>query len=276
MELIDWVCAHQGVAHTSHLRAAGFTKHSVAAAVARGGLRRVRRSWLVHPTARSERVQAVEHGGRVTCVTEARLLGLWTTDAADTHIAVAGNAVVGERGSSVVHWGSGPAPVSRLDVDDPLINVLFHVARCRPQEEALAVWESAVRKTLIDVATLRQIPWRSTRAAGVCELVGAASDSGMETRFVTLMRAIGVEVRQQVWIDGHPVDALIGERLIVQLDGYAYHSSPADRRRDLEADARLRLRGYTVLRFDYQQLFFRPEYVQDTIRVAMAQGLHLA
>lgn len=275
MELIDWVRAHHGVAHTMHLHAAGFSRHAVAAALAKGGLRRMRRSWVVHPDAAPARVHAIERGGRVTCLSGARLLGLWTPQHDTTHVAVPRNAAVGASDVVTLHWAAGPAPVARHTVDDPLLNVLYHVARCRPESEALAVWESAVRLKMVDLAVLHRVRWPSPRVRRVVEWTGAASDSGMETEFVVLMRGIGVAVRQQVWIDGHPVDGLIGRRLVTQLDGFAHHSSAADRRRDLEADARLRLRGYTVLRFDYGQLFFRPEYVQETVRAAMAQGLHL-
>jgi len=104
----------------------------------------------------------------------------------------------------------------------------------------------------------------------------APVDSGVETEFLLLMKAIGIGVRQQVWIDRRPVDALIGEKLVVQLDGFEHHSSAPARRRDIQADARLRLRGFTVLRFDYYQVFFRPELVQDLVLAAVAQGLHLA
>ncbi len=87
------------------------------------------------------------------------------------------------------------------------------------------------------------------------------------------MRSIGVAVRQQVWIDGHPIDGLIGAHLAVQLDGFAHHQAE-DRRRDLHADARLVLRGYTVLRFDYVQVLMTPEHVIAVISAALAQGLH--
>jgi len=73
---------------------------------------------------------------------------------------------------------------------------------------------------------------------------------------------------------GEAIDGVIGDCLLIQLDGFAFHSAAGDRRRDLEADARLALRGYTVLRFDFYQVFFRWEYVLDTIATAIAQGLH--
>ena len=275
MDLIDWMRARQGAAHTSQLYAAGFSKHQLRRAVDAGLLRRVRRSWLLHPECAPVRARALALGGRVTCLSAARLSGLWTPDHDQMHIAVARNADAPASEGVRLHWSRGPVPVAAHAVDDPLLNVLYHVAQCRPQAEALAVWESAVRRSEVDVAVLSRVRWRSTRVAGVVALAGAASDSGMETEFVVLMRSIGLSVRQQVWIDGRPVDALIGERLVIQLDGFAHHSSPADRRRDLEADARLRLRGYTVLRFDYQQLFFRPDYVRETVQAAVAQGLHL-
>lgn len=175
-----------------------------------------------------------------------------------------------------MHWSTGPTPTAARAVIDPLINVLRNVARCQEPAHALATWESALNKKLVDAAVLERIEWRSDRANRLVALCTDLSDSGLETHFVDLMRAIGVAVRQQVWLDGHPVDALIGDRLVVQLDGFAHHSSPADRRRDIEADARLRLRGYTVLRFDYHQVLFQPEMIQNIIRAAIAQGLHRA
>lgn len=89
------------------------------------------------------------------------------------------------------------------------------------------------------------------------------------------MREIGVEVRQQVWVDGHPLDAMVGERLGIQIDGFAYHSAARDRRRDIRADARLVLRGYTILRFDVHQVMYDARYVERTVLTAMAQGLHM-
>ncbi|MEV8263016.1 DUF559 domain-containing protein [Microbacterium sp. NPDC077057] len=90
------------------------------------------------------------------------------------------------------------------------------------------------------------------------------------------MRAVGIDVRQQVWVDGHPLDGVIGERLAIQIDGFRHHSAAGDRRRDLAADARLALRGYTVLRFDYHQVMVDDRHVEDTVLAALAQGLHRA
>ncbi|MFT4280666.1 endonuclease domain-containing protein [Microbacterium sp.] len=113
--------------------------------------------------------------------------------------------------------------------------------------------------------------WQSEAARRLADRVGDLSDSGLETRFVLLVGQLGLDVRPQVAIDGHRVDVLIGRHLVVQLDGFAFHTSSA-RRADLRQDARLVLRGYTVLRFDYAQVFFDPEYVLGVIAAAVAQG----
>lgn len=157
---------------------------------------------------------------------------------------------------------------------DPLPNLLFHVAACLPPADALCVWESALRKGHAHAGMLEQIVWRGA-ARELASVASDLSDSGLETRFVDLMRGLGVTVRQQVWIDGHPVDGLIGDRLVVQIDGFAHHQA-ADRRRDLRADARLALLGYTVLRFDYVQILLHPDEVVATISLALAQHRHLA
>jgi very-short-patch-repair endonuclease len=69
---------------------------------------------------------------------------------------------------------------------------------------------------------------------------------------------------------------LVGERLVIQLDGFAHHLSAAQRGRDIAHDAELRLRGSTVLRFGYAQVIYDWPTVERTVARAVAAGLHLA
>ncbi|WP_449408079.1 DUF559 domain-containing protein [Microbacterium maritypicum] len=272
--LTEWMRRHDGVAHSTTLRDAGFPVRTIRRAVEQGRLDRVRRSWLVSESCSPARRAAAASGGRIACVTAARELGLWTPADDSVHIAVASTAsrLVG---SPIVHWAKGPVPVPSRSSEEPLLNILFHTARCLEPGDALAVWESALHHRLIDAEELAHVRWRSEQATSLASLASSLSDSGLESRFLWIMRAVGVSVRQQVWIDGHPLDGLIGRHLAVQLDGFAHHSDPATRRRDIQADARLVLRGYVVLRFDYRQVFFEPEEVQRAVLTAIAQGRHL-
>ncbi|WZO32683.1 endonuclease domain-containing protein [Microbacterium sp. LWS13-1.2] len=272
--LLEWIDQRHGVSHTSQLRVAGYTAREIADGVARGDLHRVRRSWLVRPDADERRVKAASVGGRATCLSGAEMLGLWVPDHPEVHVAVQATASRNATEGVRLHWASAPAPVSRTMTEEPVVNILFHVARCVEPRDALAVWESAIRAKKAMAATLKRVAWRSSAASEFARLASELSDSGLETRFVHGMKQVGVPVQQQVTIDGHRIDGRVGDSLLVQLDGFEFHSSAQDRRRDLEADARLVLRGYVVLRFDYFQVFFRWEYVVETILMAIAQRLH--
>ncbi|KHK96197.1 DNA/RNA helicase [Microbacterium mangrovi] len=272
--LVGWLASHRGISHTRHAREAGFDKHVVAAAVASGTVHRIRRSWIALPACDPKLTAAAEVSGRLTCVSAGALHGLWTPQhSGGVHVAITPGSSRLPEGERTLHWARGPVPTSRLAIVDAPLNVLFHIARCLPRADALAVWESAFRRGWVEPEVVRRVTWTSTAARDLASIAGDLSDSGLETRFTLLMRSVGVSVRQQVSIDGHPVDGLIGERLVVQLDGFEFHRA-ADRRRDLRADARLALRGYTTLRFDYEQIFFESDYVLESVLTAIAQGLH--
>lgn len=270
----EWVRAQNGAAHSSALRRAGFTEYAVALAVRDGWLRRVRRSWLLTPDCDPRRVAAAGVGGRVTCVSAASLRGWWELKTDAVHVALPHSASRFDASGILVHRSRGPVPVHPRSTEEPALNILFQIAGCLPEPDALMVWESAVRRGGVDVDVLEGVAWRSSAASRIAALVGDRSDSGPETTFVALMRGIGVEVRQQVWVDGHPLDGMIGDRLGIQIDGFAHHSAPKDRRRDIRADARLVLRGYTILRFDVHQVMYDARHVEQTVLTAMAQGLH--
>lgn len=270
------VSQHGGAAHTSRLYARQFSPHDIAQAVAMGTLVRVRRSWIALPDCDLARLRAASVGGHVSCITAVSGMGGWVppsaVDAAP-HIAVRHSASRFDRSGIALHWATPPAPVSRTVLLDSPVNALFHVARCLPRVDALAVWESLLRLGKVHPLALARVNWRSSAAAEIAAVAESLSDSGIETVFVDGMRRLGLVVRQQVRIGGHPVDGLIGDLLVTQVDGFAHHQS-RDRRRDIRHDAWLTLQGYTVLRFDYQQVLFDWAYVEATVCLAVAQGLH--
>lgn len=88
------------------------------------------------------------------------------------------------------------------------------------------------------------------------------------------LRWLKLPLRRQVWIGGRRVDLLIGDRLVLQIDGG--HHVGAQREADIAHDAALTLLGYHVIRVGYRQMIDRWAEVQDSIMRAVAQGLHLA
>jgi very-short-patch-repair endonuclease len=88
---------------------------------------------------------------------------------------------------------------------------------------------------------------------------------------------LGIEPRLQVRISGvGRVDMVIGDRLVLEIDGYAYHSDKERFEADRRRDARLSARGYRVLRFSYDQIFNHWSEVKSAILAAIARGDHLA
>ena len=276
MELGSWLAQHGGIAHAQQAVRAGFTRYSIRQSIAGGVCARIRRDWLALPTAPPDLCAAAALGGRVACLSAARRLELWHLSDGMNHVSVPRNATVPASNALRVHWSVGPIPVSRLALVEPIENALVHIAECQPFENALVVWDSALNKKLVTGASLARLHLRSTAAHAVRAVSSGLADSGLETLPVSRLAAIGIRVSQQVMIEGHRVDGLIGDRLVLQSDGFSFHSSAEQRRADIAHDRRLALLGYTVLRYDYRQILFDWPRVEAEILHAMAQRLHLA
>ncbi|GAA1946353.1 DUF559 domain-containing protein [Agromyces allii] len=276
MHVGDWIDHAGGIAHTNDALRAGFTRYSIKAAVDARVVRRIRRSWLATVNAPSSLAAAAWSGGRVACLSAASHHGLWTLDDERFHLAVPPHSGHVRRGGALVHWSTGPIPIARTTLVEPVVNALWQIADCRPFEHALATWESAIRSGQISVDLLDRLPMTSAAGRAVRSACSQLSDSGIESIPVARLARIGITVAQQVVLDAHAVDGLIGDRLVLQIDGYAFHRTAEQRQRDIAADRRLRLMGYTVFRIGYADVLNDWERVELEICTAIAQGLHLA
>ena len=218
-------------------------------------------------------VAAARMGAVLTCVTQARRLGLWVLTEDRPHIAVPAHAQGGRPRAITVHWSTPVLPRHPDVLVDSVENTLATLSTCQPHDAALVVWESALRRGLIQRGRLERMPL-PPRAAALLAEAQPFADSGLETLVPTRLRWLGVRILSQIWIGGHRVDHLIGDRLIVQLDGG--HHVDDQRASDNAHDAALRLLGYTVLRFGYRQVIDDWPVMQALIMNAVAQGLHLA
>ena len=281
ISLGDWLRAGEGIAHRDDASRAGFSPYALRAFVRDGGARLIRRAWLVLPSAPPELVTAARAGGRVSCTTLARRRGWWMPPAVDDAIHLhlrpgSGSARLPPDWGGVLHWTRPVVPVPVPALLGSIEDALAHIALCADFETALVLWESASRIEGLSPDYLRRVRWTTPAARRVAEAVVGLSDSGLETLVVIPLRRWGLSVRQQVKIAGRFVDLLVGERLVVQTDGFEFHSSSAQRGRDIQHDTELRLRGYTVLRFSYAQIVHDWPRVEATIRRAVAAGLHVA
>ncbi len=274
MDPVTALHARQGIARVRTLRADGVSEHALRRAKQSGQVMTVRRGWVAIPDADADALGAVRRGVVLSCVTAAERLGLWVPDRAPLHVAARPNASrIDVPAQVVVHWSVPVIPRPPDDTVDGVINTLALVAQCQPFETALVVWESAMNKGMIDAQQLGGLelppPARAVAAAA-----RPFADSGLETIVVFRLRWLNVRMLPQAWVLDRRVDLLLGERLVIQIDG-ATHTG-AQRTADIAHDALLMLRGYHVLRFGYEQIMSRWHEVQEVIMQAVAQGKHRA
>lgn len=109
-----------------------------------------------------------------------------------------------------------------------------------------------------------------------------ACDSPAETSFLDAMVAAfdlkpvqgrltggGITLDLQVGVEFYRLDFLVNERLVVEIDGAKYHSSPEAMERDQRRDAFLRDRGYEVLRIPAKYPLYIPGEAIDRVRAVL-------
>lgn len=268
---VSIVRALGGVVRTRTLEDQGVSAHHRAKLVSSGSLVRVGRSWLALPDADAALVRAARDGVVLTCITEAKRRGLWVLADNEAHVAPSGTHPRAK--GAHIHWATPAAPRHPDALVDPIENVLVLVASCQPHDAALAVWESALSAGLVSLEAMRRLRLPPA-ARRLCDGAVPWSGSGLESFIVPRLRWLRIPLVPQVWIARHRVDFLIGDRLVLQIDGGTHVD--AQREEDIRHDAELALLGYHVIRVGYRQVVHRWHEVQDLVMRAVAQGLHVA
>lgn len=140
-------------------------------------------------------------------------------------------------------------------------------------------FEEADRLGYLDLVELRGVRSRAGGRPGLRaldSLLDAALEppdvrSDLERRFVELCRRYRLPPPAlNVLVAGHVVDAVWPDaRLVVELDGYAFHRSRGAFERDRRRDADLQLAGYDVWRPTFRRLKDEPATVASEIRTML-------
>ena len=135
--------------------------------------------------------------------------------------------------------------------------VLERVLVCMPLKVSLPMLDAARNRGLYDVSTLA-IPPSGSRLPHLREALSLSSDrarSILETVARLQLIDMGLTPRVGVWIEGvGEVDMIILGFIVIEVDGWAFHSSKEQREKDLKRDRELLRRGYVVLRFTYDDV----------------------
>ena len=166
-----------------------------------------------------------------------------------------------------------------LQVTSPARTLLDLATRLTPRELARATEEAQVQRRVTPHSLNEQFK-RYPKHRGTAALRKAIpthpalTRSEAEYRLLKLIRAARLpEPRTNVKVCGHEVDFLWPEqRLIVEVDGFAFHSSRAAFERDRVRDAELTAAGYRVVRVTWQRLVNAPEAVIATLAAAQTRS----
>lgn len=266
-----------GVLRTRALLEAGWSKRQISHAVSSGGICRVRRGVFRAASADPRVVQAALVGGSPACLTAAEVYGLWVVQHRGFHVAHGSSGHRHAQDSVYVHhWDDGPpVPVGVLPA---LPRVLVQIARCAGAEAFFVALESALSQRLLSV---QDVSWIRLRIPPpMRELVDFArddADSGLESIVRLRLRPHGIRITPQFSVDGvRRSDLLIGDRLLIEIDGKPHHEGEVRRHKDYVRDAEAALWDYETLRFDYSLVIHDWPLVEAAILAKVAAGAHLA
>lgn len=263
---------------TAELRGSGHTRRTLQIALETGSLNRIRRGVYADPAACEDAVRAARHGGPLACVSAALHLGLWVLRAEGIHVWLRHGGheyPKGNPGPLVPHWDDDTRQTPFGLPDLP--RILRQILSCYGVEDFFVALESAMYQGRLS-PTDRAWLSRNTNEAGreALRIASSLSESGLESLLKWRLRHLAVRVRSQVSIVSvGRVDVLIGDRLIIEVDGKPNHTGPHMRHKDLVRDANAASWGYHTLRFDYSMLVHDWPTVEAAILARIDAGVHL-
>ncbi|MGK2854016.1 MAG: DUF559 domain-containing protein [Microbacteriaceae bacterium] len=314
MQILDLISAHGGLAATHELLASGVHERALTWYVREGIITRVRQGWYTRPELAPLAQQAIRVGGRLGCASGLSAHGIWTVDDGFLHVRTREHdarlrtrsdptrrLTLNPDPTIIVHWqdphtlraalGAGrsslravphPKPPRAGDyrhrIVSPVEDCLADMIHCEPDRRfVLAAAESAMNKRLITVSAWKGLVDECDRAtAAELSDFDTRMQSGIETITRIGLRHLNVPIQCQMPIPSvGRVDFLIGECLVIEVDGAEYHTDPEKFERDRERDATLSALGYRCLRFSYRQVMFGWPQVLRAIEASIHRGDHL-
>jgi very-short-patch-repair endonuclease len=165
-------------------------------------------------------------------------------------------------------------------ITPPAQTLLHFAADAAPDRLRLAL-AGADHAGQLDLAALAAVTGRGIRGSASLRVALrihrpelAFTRSELERRMILLAERHGLPIpRCNVMLHGWLVDAVWSEqRVVVELDGINGHRTAAQLRRDDQRDLELRLNGYVVLRYTWEQVTQTPELVAADLGRALARA----
>ncbi|MBT2533080.1 DUF559 domain-containing protein [Arthrobacter sp. ISL-48] len=270
MEILDYLEHTGGVARSAQLLNAGYSRRDLGR-LAGLGATQPRRGVFVLPGCDEGLAAAIRHNGRLTCASAAGHYGLWLRKVPERlHLACNHGHGKGFIRHRTVRFDGHPGlPVAAVE------DVALHALGCLPPPSSTALATSAIRLHGVPLELLKDQlrADRSGTALRVLRELDLRAESIVEVDAQHLFRSNSIEYEAQVFLPciGR-VDFLLAGFLIVEIDGFAFHSKRGDMLKDRDRNNTSTVRGFAVLRYMPEQIWFNPERVLAEIRAVLAAG----
>jgi very-short-patch-repair endonuclease len=288
-----WVASQQlGLIQSSQLYACGIGRSSVTRRRRRGILHPVHQGVFLfgQPTflpGAPELAAVLACGGHVSNRSATGLYAVAPAPAENVEVTIVGQAGRRRDGITIHRVAKlDPRDVTTLrgiPIVTPARAILDLAAEATGDELERAIAEAYALR-LTTETELRRVIHRNALKAGVAVLKAELRREGgpawtrreAERRMKLLLRKANLPVaRTNHMVAGFPADFIWpAQRLIVEVDGYQFHSSRWAFERDRRRDAAHALAGYTVIRITWRQLTEEPFTVVAIIAGAL-QGSRL-
>lgn len=236
------LCPLGHIAHTRDLIHGGWSRATLAAAVASGDIRRLRRGVYGCPHADADLVQAALLGGRLACLSVLRRHGVWSGHDTRLHVELHRHSSVRNRqpGRVRLHYR---AP--RFAPDSPWIacrsQALWEAIHCLDTENALAAVESAIQTGFLSYGqVMRVVAYAPRRLEWGLRRLVVDSGSGNETIVRLRLLQAGYRVVAQGRVPGlGRQDLVVEDCIALEIDSRRWHDVeriPEDDSRDLQSE----------------------------------------
>ena len=233
---------------------------------------RVRRGVYMPRDAHTSIISAGRFGS-ITCVSALALHGVWIMPHRDLHVRVGADSRVRAIAGMRIHR-RGKAP--RVALESP-IDSLVDLVRCADDLAIVVAVDSLLNMGLASLHEVERFLVLTRRGRRILSRVDGRAESGIESIVRVRLRARGIRLRTQVSIRGiGRVDMLIGDRLVVEVDGRGWHDRESSFESDRRRDAALVVRGFLVLRYSYKRVMEDWEAVEREVLSLIRRDRHVA